>query len=485
MNLADLCKGIVAVPESANRIEVKDLAYDSRQVNQGCLFIAIPGFQRDGRQFIDEAIRRGASAVASEGEIGEKSVPVLQTENARKTMALLAKRFFGDPSDQMLVAGITGTNGKTTVCYLLESILKHAGFKTGLLGTVSYRWNSHEESASRTTPESIDVQHMMRKMADAGVCAVAMEMSSHALALDRVAGIQLQAALFTNLTRDHLDFHGNLESYGKAKTLLFGMLRSDGVAVVNADDPASKTMLAAAVGRRATVGLLSRDADYRIQDVRLEEGRTQFSLMHQKETIPFSTTLWGKFNVYNAALASVAGLELRLDSMSVREGVRRMEKVPGRMEGFLSKRGIRVVVDYAHTPDALENVISAVREFTKGRVLTVFGCGGDRDRGKRPKMGRIASKLSDRVVVTSDNPRSENPEAIIAEVLAGIRNSQNVMSVVDRQEAVRAALERAESGDTVLLAGKGHEDYQEIGGVRHPFNDRKIAEAFLKERGEL
>jgi UDP-N-acetylmuramoyl-L-alanyl-D-glutamate--2,6-diaminopimelate ligase len=410
---------------------------------------------------------------------------VLQAENVRKTLALLAKRFYGDPSDRMLVAGVTGTNGKTTVAYFLESILKRAGFETGLLGTVSYRWKSHEETAIRTTPESVDVQRMMREMADAGVCAVAMEVSSHSLVLDRVGGIRFRVAVFTNLTRDHLDFHKDFESYARAKSLLFGMTGPDGVSVVNADDPASKAMLAAAAGRRATYGMASGDSDYKIEDYRMEGGLTHFSMSHPKRSVEIATPLWGKFNAYNAAAAAAAGLELGFDGEAVRLGILAMERVPGRMEGFLSQKGVRVVVDYAHTPDALQNVLSVVRGFTKGRILTVFGCGGDRDRGKRPQMGRIASTLSDRVYVTSDNPRSENPDAIIADVLAGIPNPRNASILPDRAEAVRSALDDAGTGDTVLLAGKGHEDYQEIGGVRHPFNDRNVAEAHLKERGEL
>jgi UDP-N-acetylmuramoyl-L-alanyl-D-glutamate--2,6-diaminopimelate ligase len=322
-------------------------------------------------------------------------------------------------------------------------------------------------------------------MRSAGVCAVAMEVSSHALALDRTAGIGFKAAVFTNLTRDHLDFHKTLEAYGEAKARLFGQLRPDGIAVVNADDPASDRITASMNGRKVSVGFESPGADYRILDTTLDGPHTRFLLDHRGVKTVWKSPLWGRFNAFNAAAAAVTGLELGLDPEAVRQGVLRMERVPGRMEGFVSKKGVRVVVDYAHTPDALENVLAALRGFTRGRVIAVFGCGGDRDRGKRPEMGRIAASRSDRVFVTSDNPRTEDPDAILTDILAGIRDPSNVSSLPDREEAIRSALDDAASGDTVLLAGKGHEEYQEILGIRRPFNDRRTAEAHLKDRGDL
>jgi UDP-N-acetylmuramoyl-L-alanyl-D-glutamate--2,6-diaminopimelate ligase len=485
MRLAELAAGIVPFPESAGRIPIADITADSRRAAPGCLFAAVPGFRQDGRRFIGEALSRGASAVITEDEVDGIAVPVLTVPNVRRSLSLLAKRFFGNPSDSMLVAGVTGTNGKTTVAFLLESVLKHAGFETGLLGTIAYRWKSYEEPAGRTTPDSVDVHRMLRGMADAGVCAVSMEVSSHALALERVAGIRFRSAVFTNLTRDHLDFHGTLQEYGRVKSLLFGMLDSGGTAVVNADDPAAGVMLAAAAGKTATYGITAANPDYRIEDIRTEAGLTRFSLSRGGKSFPFVTPLWGRFNTANTAAAAVAGLELGLDPESVRRGIAAMERVPGRMEGFTSKSGIRVVVDYAHTPDALENVLAAVREFTPGRILTVFGCGGDRDRGKRPQMGRIASSRSDLTFATSDNPRSEDPMAILRDILDGVGDKARVKVLADRAEAIRAALAAAEPGDTVLLAGKGHETYQETGGVRQPFDDRAAAEAFFMEHGDL
>jgi UDP-N-acetylmuramoyl-L-alanyl-D-glutamate--2,6-diaminopimelate ligase len=483
--LAELCRGLVPVAEPAGSAAVTDLVYDSRRAGPGALFAAVSGFQRDGRKFIEDAVRRGAAAVLAEGPVEGCPVPVLRVESVRRAMALLAARFFGDPAASMMVAGVTGTNGKTTVTYLLESVFRSAGFETGVVGTIAYRWKGHEEPAPRTTPESIDLQRMLSAMRTEGVCAVAMEVSSHALALDRALGIGFKAAVFTNLTRDHLDFHGTLGAYGEAKARLFAALRPDGVAVVNADDPASARMAAAAAGRTVSVGFDATSPDYRILDARIEGPATHFRLEHAGEATDWSTPLWGRFNAFNAAAAAVTALELGIEPAAVREGILKMERVPGRMEGFVSKRGVRVVVDYAHTPDALQNVLSALRGFTAGRVIAVFGCGGDRDRGKRPEMGRIAAERSDRAFVTSDNPRTEDPDAILTDILAGVPDPSRMTSLPDREEAIRAALDDAAPGDTVLLAGKGHEEYQEILGIRRPFNDRRTAEAHLKERGDL
>ncbi len=485
MTLAELCRGLAPFPEPAGSVGISDVVYDSRQVSPGALFAAVTGFQRDGRKYIDDAVRRGAAAVLAEGAVDGCPVPVIRCDSVRRTLAQLAARFFGDPSRSLMVAGVTGTNGKTTISFLLESVFRVAGFEPGLIGTIAYRWKGHEEAAPRTTPESADLQRMLRDMKSAGVCAVAMEVSSHALSLDRALGIEFQAAVFTNLTRDHLDFHGTLEAYGEAKARLFSQLRPDGVAIVNADDPASDRVTASWKGRKASVGFDAPAAEYRILDVRLDGPVTRFVLDRAGLRTEWGTALWGRFNAFNAAAAAVTGLELGLETGAVAEGILRMMRVPGRMEGFVTKKGVRVVVDYAHTPDALDNVLAALRGFTAGRVITVFGCGGDRDRGKRPEMGGIAALRCDRVFVTSDNPRTEDPDAILTDILAGIDDASNVTSVPDREEAIRSALDDAASGDTVLIAGKGHEDYQEILGIRRPFNDRRTAEAHLQERGDL
>jgi UDP-N-acetylmuramoyl-L-alanyl-D-glutamate--2,6-diaminopimelate ligase len=484
MRLSELCRGIAVMEGPIPEIDITDVAFDSRKAGPGCLFVAISGFKADGRRFVEDAVKRGAAAVAAETDCPGLTVPVLRVGDSRHGLAMLARRFFGDPSARMLTVGITGTNGKTTVSYLVESVLKTAGFETGLLGTIAYRWKGHAEQAGRTTPESLDLQRLLAAMAEDGVCALVMEVSSHSLALDRVAGMTFQAAVFTNLTRDHLDFHGDFEHYAEAKAGLFRRVRPGGAAVANADDPAAGRMLSGTTGRPVFFGLESPAADYRIEALAMQDGFTRFDLVHAGRRHPVKTPLWGRYNAFNAAAAAVCGLELGIDAGDVLRGIETADRVPGRMEGLASRSGIRIVVDYAHTPDALENVLVAVRGFTAGRVVTVFGCGGDRDRGKRPQMGRIAAALSDRVIVTSDNPRTEDPDAILTDVLAGAPDDGKTAAIPDREEAIRAAIDEAVPGDTVLIAGKGHEEYQEILGVRHPFNDRKAAEAALADRGD-
>lgn len=481
ISLNKLCEHIVPVPEEVvGDFPITGIVSDSRQVERGNLFVAVPGFETDGHDFIEEAIGRGAGVVVVEKEVGIKLVPAIRVEDSRKAMALLAHRFYGEPSKELLLLGITGTNGKTTVSYLLESILDCSGLESGLLGTMTYRWKGHEELAERTTPESVDIHCLLRKMKDDGVRAVVMEVSSHALALHRVWGMMFRVAVFTNLSREHLDFHSSLHEYGETKAKLFEMLSSGGVGVINGDDSASRLMQRSAKGRTVTFGEKNRHLDYRIDGIETQEGETMFFLVGKDRRISLATCLWGKFNVMNVAAAAVVGLELGLDENTIQEGVRRIRRVRGRMEGLRSSRGFRIVIDYAHTPDALENILIAAREFTKNRLIVVFGCGGDRDRGKRPEMGEIGANLADVVFVTSDNPRSEDPEAILKDILEGIKLNRGVETIVDRKEAIHKALDEAREGDTVVIAGKGHETYQEIGTRRIPFDDRAVTEAYLK-----
>lgn len=481
ISLNELCLQIVPLPEEVvGDFPITGIVSDSRLVEKGNLFVAVPGFETDGHDFIEEAIERGAGVVVVEKEVGLKRVPVIRVEDCRKVMALLAHRFYGEPSKELLLVGITGTNGKTTVSYLLESILDCAGLESGLLGTMTYRWKGHEELAERTTPESVDIHCFLRKMKDDGIQAVVMEVSSHALALHRVWGMMFRVAVFTNLSREHLDFHPSIHEYGETKAKLFEMLSFGGVGVINGDDGASRLMQRSAKERTVTFGEKNRRLDYRIDGVELQGGKTMFSLVGKDRRISLSTWLWGKFNVMNVTAAAVVGLELGLDENTIQEGVRRIRRVRGRMEGLRSSRGFRIVIDYAHTPDALENILVATREFTKNRLIVVFGCGGDRDRGKRPEMGKIGANLADVVFITSDNPRREDPEAILKDILGGIKLNRGVETIVDRKEAIHKALDEAREGDTVVIAGKGHETYQEIGTRRIPFDDRAVTEAYLK-----
>jgi UDP-N-acetylmuramoyl-L-alanyl-D-glutamate--2,6-diaminopimelate ligase len=392
----------------------------------------------------------------------------------------MADCFFGHPSENMQLFGITGTNGKTTVAFLLESIMGHAGREVGLMGTMLYRWKEHEEDAARTTPDSIDMHRMLAKMRDNGINIVVMEVSSHALSLDRVFGMSFDATVFTNLSRDHLDFHSSFEEYRSAKAKLFGMLSSKGCGVINIDDPAAQWMLDAASGRTVTFGERAANADYRIGDLNIDKDISKFILSATNKNYAFSTRLRGRFNVTNCAAAAIVGLEMGLSEETIRKGILDVDSVRGRMETFDSKKGFSVVVDYAHTPSALENVLKTAREFTRRRLLVVFGCGGDRDRGKRPGMGQIAANLADVIYITSDNPRREDPQAIINDILEGIGSRNHVTAIVERKEAIQRALDEAGSGDTVLIAGKGHETYQEIGRERTPFDDRAVAEEYLK-----
>ena len=480
--LGALFEGLAPLDSTLSNLSVTGIVSDSRKVRPGDLFAAVAGYRQDGNAFIAEAVSRGAAAVLTDRPVEGLPIPILVTADIRKTLALVACRFYQNDLKDMLIVGVTGTNGKTTITYLMESILSHAGFSSGVIGTVSYRWPGHEETAGQTTPGIIELLSMIQTMRRDGVNAVVMEASSHALDQHRVTGIGFDAAIFTNLTRDHLDYHQNMEAYGAAKARLFSLLKPSGMGVVNADDPAHDLMISSANGRCVTYAIAS-EADYRAENVRTEDGVTRFSIRRGAESIQISTPLLGRFNILNVTAAVAAGIELGLDRESVLAGIATMSKVRGRMETITSANGFRVVIDYAHTPDALENVLSAAREFTSRRLVVVFGCGGDRDRGKRPQMGRIASKLADQVFVTSDNPRSEKPEAIVLDILNGIEAKRKAVAVVDRKLAIQSALEEARPGDTVVIAGKGHETYQQIGSEKIPFDDAAVAESVLRSLG--
>ncbi len=440
-------------------VVVSELAYDSRGVKPGTLFFCVPGEKVDGHEFAAAAVEAGASALVVERELSSLDVAQVVVGDARAAMASIAARFWGDPSAELEVAGITGTNGKTTTAFLLREILESAGRQCGLLGTVKQVVGGVEEEVERTTPEAIDLQAAFRRMLDGGDRACAMEVSSHALVLHRADAIHFDVALFTNLTQDHLDFHADMEDYFRSKRLLFEM--EPGTSIVNVDD---------AYGRRLaeefeclTFSAEGGDADLRAADLRIE------------------TRLPGDFNVANALGAYAAAISLGVDSDAAIAGLAQAEPPPGRFEPIDEGQPFAVLVDYAHTPDSLENVLRAARRLSKGRVISVFGAGGDRDRGKRPQMGRAGAALSDLAIVTSDNPRSEDPEAIVAEILAGIDDRDGVEAEVDRRAAIALALSRAQSGDTVVIAGKGHEQGQEFeNGRKQPFDDREVAREELR-----
>ena len=444
--------------EVANRapVEVRDLAYDARAVAPGALFFCVPGSRADGHDFARDAVDRGAVALVVE-RLVDAAAPQLVVPSARAAMAVVADEFFGRPTEELEVAGVTGTNGKTTTAFLLHAILAAADRRPGLLGTVEARVGGRPRHLERTTPEAIDLQRLFREMLDAGDRSCAMEASSHASELHRLDQVRFRVLAFTNLSQDHLDFHGTMVRYFAAKRRLF-----EGVpAVVGIDGPWGRRLVDELGGAALTFGF-SEDAEVRPDALAGVDLR-----------------LRGRFNVLNALGAIAAARVLGIEPAAIAAGIESVEGVPGRFEEVLEGQPFTVLVDYAHTPDSLETVLREARALAEGRVVCVFGCGGDRDREKRPQMGRVASELADVAVVTSDNPRSEDPDAIIAEVLAGA--SGEVVVEPDRRVAIEAAVELARPGDVVVVAGKGHEQGQEAGGVVRPFDDREVARAALRK----
>jgi UDP-N-acetylmuramoyl-L-alanyl-D-glutamate--2,6-diaminopimelate ligase len=452
--------------------EISSLAYDSRKVGPGALFFCAPGERLDRHDFAPAAVDAGAVALVVEREL-DLDVAQVVVPDARAAMAPAAARFHGDPTAELRVVGVTGTNGKTTTAFLLREILEAAGSQCGLLGTVRQVVGGAEEAVERTTPEAIDLQATFRRMLDAGDEACVMEVSSHALALHRCDSVQFEAALFTNLTQDHLDFHADMEDYFNAKRLLFET--GPGTAIVNIDD---------AYGRRlaeefecVTFSVEGREADFAASDATFDAAGAEFTVGGAQ----IRTRLPGHFNVANALGAFATAIALGLEPRVASEALARAERIPGRFEPIDEGQAFTVLVDYAHTPDSLENVLRAARRLTDGRVIAVFGAGGDRDRAKRPKMGQAGASLSDLAIVTSDNPRSEDPGAIIAEIVGGVGNGSAVEVEPDRRAAIALALSRAKPGDSVVIAGKGHEQGQEFeGGRKVPFDDRAVVREELR-----
>ncbi len=468
---------------------VTGIAYDSRRVAPGEVFVALRGQHADGTTFARQALDRGAAViVAEQPPPPDVHAPWAIVEDARLALALLAAEFYRHPSDEMRVVGITGTNGKTTTAYLVAAIFEAAGVRCGVLGTVAYRVGDEVREATRTTPEAPELQALMREMVDRGCGACAMEVSSHALALRRVDGMTFSAAVFTNLTRDHLDFHANMESYFRAKRRLFEMLPRDAPSLINVDDPRGASLVES-VGRPVTYGI-NRAADIIPGPVSFTLDGLAFDVRTPRGTIHVRSSQVGRPNVYNilAAVATATALGLPFDA--IERGLRAIDGVPGRFQVVSQATDdVTVVVDYAHTDDALRNLLETARPLARGRVITVFGCGGDRDRTKRPLMGAVAGRLSDLIVITSDNPRSEDPARIIEEIQRGITPdtrrdaAQRILAIVDRRQAIGRAVELARPGDLVLVAGKGHEKYQVIGDQVLPFDDVAVArEALVRRR---
>ena len=488
--------------------EISGMAYDSRKVGAGQIFFAIPGEKADGHDFAAEAIKRGAAAVVcARKTVGAQGVALVRVKDVRRVMGQWSAHFYHRPSQKLKLVGVTGTNGKTTVTYLIESILRAAGIEPGVIGTINYRYCGDEVPAHHTTPESLDLQELMDQMSRVGVKAVTMEVSSHALVQERVRGLDFDVGVFTNLSRDHLDYHRDMDDYFLAKSKLFtdylkASAKRDKAAVIYADDTRGRELIAKLGSENLDVWSYGEGRQWDIHPLNVvrDVAGLRGQIRAKDRTIEFVSPLIGAANLQNIMAAVGVGLALGLDTDAVAQGIGQLRAVPGRLEKVANDLGVTILVDYAHTPDALEKVLGAVRPVTPGKLITVFGCGGDRDRGKRPLMGEIAARLSDVVVVTSDNPRTEDPLSILAEIEGGVRKASlrkysapepgtrnprletGYCVEADRRAAIRIALNAAQPGDSVLIAGKGHEDYQILGTKKIHFDDREVAREELERR---
>jgi len=487
--------------------EVNGLTYDSRQASVGKVFFAVAGEQADGHDYIGEAVKRGATAVVlSRSGVWSAAPAMVRVKNVRNAMGLWAAHFYRRPSRNLKLVGVTGTNGKTTLTYLVESILHEAGLEPGVIGTINYRYRGRQVPSHHTTPESIDLQELLAEMTFNGVQAVAMEVSSHALAQERVRGLEFDVGVFTNLTRDHLDYHRDMDDYFAAKRRLFddylpASVKTNKAAVIYGNDPRAEPLIATSRAKGLAVWSYGESSawDVRPAQVTTDVGGIRGEIHAKERKLRIASPLVGSVNLQNILGAIGVGCALGLSDDVIARGIARLPAVPGRLEKVDNPRGFAILVDYAHTPDALEKALQVVRQLTEKKLIAVFGCGGDRDRGKRPLMGEIAARLSDYAVLTSDNPRTEEPAAILADVEAGVRQvgiakldaSKVVTGVTerrgyfveaDRRAAIRLALALASIGDAVLIAGKGHEDYQILGMTKIHFDDREVAREAIAAR---
>ncbi len=481
MKLRTLLKDLADVTvKGSKEIVITGLTSHSQSVALGNLFFAKKGKNYDGTRFIPQAIASGATAVVTDiyDPFFTDIVQVIHPD-VLSLEPLLAERFFRSPSRKLLLVGITGTNGKTTTSYLISHLFEHLGIESGLIGSIERRIKDKVLPAPLNTPDLLTTQKLLREMVENGVSAAVMEVSSHGLAQNRVAGLVFDVAVFTNLTQDHLDYHGTMEAYADAKAKLFEVLLEKKCAVVNADDPASKRMLKKCLAHVITYGI--ENGELRAQGIKLSPDGIECTVTYEEQSAHLSCPLIGRFNIYNCLAALGVALAYGGDLKECCNALRSFSFVPGRMERVANKRGVHVFVDYSHTEDSLKNALLTLKELRSRRIFTVFGCGGDRDRDKRPKMGRIAEELSDRIIVTSDNPRSEDPEMILKEIVLGLKYPLKAHTEVLRKEAIRFALSEAKEGDIVLIAGKGHETYQVFANETIPFDDREVAATFEEE----
>ena len=490
MRLDYLLNGQPIVEQHGNKdCEIKGLTSDSREVKKDYLFVAVKGSSQDGHKYLSDAVHRGACALVVENVANVfPNVPIVRVPDTRAALSDLASRFYNYPSKDMNLIGITGTNGKTTTSYILESILKEGGRNVGVIGTINYRYKGKSFDASLTTPESNDLMKILGEMRDAGVTDIILEVSSHSLEQGRVRGLDWSRALFTNFSRDHLDYHLTMEEYFKAKSLLFASLREEegqAKTIINMDDPKGRELQRITKASTVSYGL-GDNCSVRATDIHSSVEGLHFRMTTPAGDTPITSTLFGQMNVYNILAAAAVAFSLDIDLNTISRGIQRLAFVPGRLQHVENKQGLSIFVDYAHSTDALKKVLQTVRQLTKGRLITVFGCGGDRDKGKRPDMGRVAGMYSDYAIITSDNPRGESPEKIADEIEAGMKesglkrvtfnfslNAKGYEIILDRRKAIHAAVKIAnkEGGDIILIAGKGHEQYQITGNGKRYFND--------------
>lgn len=485
MELKNLLKGIdYSVLKGDISIDISSVEYDSRKVAAGSLFVAIKGYETDGHLFIQKAVEAGAKAVILEDEPNidhGDDIVIIKVENSRKSLGFISSNFFGNPGDNLKIIGVTGTNGKTSITYFLKSILKEAGYKIGIIGTIENQIEDIVYESAVTTPESRDIQELLAKMVEVGCEYCVMEASSHALYLDRVAAIPFKTAIFTNLTQDHLDFHKDFTEYLNAKKILFTYIGEDGFSILNADDKTFEEISNMAGGKIVSYSI-TEDSDYKASEINMDINGTSFTLLNKGNNNRIYLKMIGEFSIYNSLAAIAAAHELGIAFSIIKEGLSKVS-VNGRFQLIESNKDFAVVVDYAHTPDGLYNVLSTARKITGGKVICVFGCGGDRDKKKRPIMGKVAGEISDYLVVTSDNPRTEDPVKIIDMVEVGVKEtSAKYIKITNRKEAIAYAIEMAEPKDIVIIAGKGHEDYQIVGKTKYPFSDYEIAKKILDSK---
>lgn len=483
MKLSEVIKGVDIIGRYGNlELDIKDVVYDSRKVTPGCIFICITGFQVDGHKYLKDAIAKGAAAAVIEKDVEVEGITVVKVKDTRKAMPMVGSNFYKHPTEKLKLIGITGTNGKTTTIYLLKSILEQAHKKASMIGTISIKIGNEEVESSRTTPESVDLQKLFKEMLDKDMEYAVMEVSSHALDLGRVDNCSYRIGIFSNLTQDHLDYHKDFDNYREAKKKLF--YKTTHANIINIDDKHGKIIAEEIKNLKTpliTYGIDS-NADIMAKNIEISAKGIKFTLVTPKYKINLKNNTPGKFSVYNCLAAAAAAYAEGIDKDTIKDGLHNISKVPGRSEVVNIDKPYTVIIDYAHSPDGLENILNSVRQYAKGRIITVFGCGGDREKEKRPIMGEVAGRLSDYCVVTSDNPRSEEPESIIKQVEQGISSTKcDYICIENRRDAIKYALTIAKKDDIVLLAGKGHETYQVLKDGTIHFDEREIISELVRE----